>query len=1109
MISANSDHRAIDALLSTPAFILTRLDLFNWGPFGGRHQAAIDIEGTAIIGQTGSGKTTLIDALMTLIAAQPRYNLASTGGHESDRDLVSYVRGVSGAGREGDTDHISRPGKTVSAIAATFGNGSDTLTIAGIFSLEGSGSSATELDRIWMIERGAEFGLDELLELHNAGGKRALRQHERASSGSLKVYDSKKAYILELRRIFEVGENAFTLLNRAAGLKQLNSIDDLFRDLVLDDRSAFPRALEVASEFDNLAEIREELETARKQRDSLVPIEKGWAQRAERLEQRDLQVRLVSLLPIAVATREHQLWVDRERELGQEKAGCERRIEDHTRRTKELESAAQRLRDIYLRDGGSGIEELEGKLEAERKHLETVRRHANDYVLFAKKLQFSQALTLETFRQNEASAQALLASTAVAIEEAERLAYAKGAALAGTEQTLTEQQAALANAKSHPGSNIPSLYQQFRRDLAGQLNLHDEDLPFVAELVEVQKSQSAWRGAIERAMGGHRLRIMVPASHMKLALAWVNGRDNRLHVRLVDVMAPDRAVEFLIDGFTRKLNFKDHPYREAVRGLLAQIDRHCVASPEVLKHTPHGMTAQGLMSGKSGFFEKQDKTPLSQGWLTGFDNKDLLAELERQCDETARELAELTAKFEAARAQVTEVQVRRTMLDRVLSIDFADIDVRQAERNVADSTRRLSALTDPSSDTARAKQAWEEVRAELEKISQARDESLIQQTKLQEQYDTAVNGRERAFATIGEGLNAIEMALVEQHFDFVGVQTVDTLMRQQAQIDVRLRARLEELAARINDHERQLVRGMGAARAVDTGALAEVGTEVEDVPQYLERLRVLRDEALPEKLDRFLGYLNQSSDEGVTQLLRSIDNEVETIVERIEDLNATMRRVDFQPGRYLQLEPRRVVHESLRTLEQAQRTLRAATLQDDQGESQFNALAEVVRLMRDASERRTTVGAKALLDPRYRLQFAVSVIERSSGAVCETRKGSQGGSGGEKEIIASYILTASLSYALCPDGKDRPLFGTIVLDEAFSKSSQAVAGRIISALREFGLHPLFVTPNKEMRLLRAHTRSAILIHRKGLQATMTSLSWEELDSIARARQMTGRDEITE
>ncbi|HGQ7462851.1 TPA: SbcC/MukB-like Walker B domain-containing protein, partial [Pseudomonas aeruginosa] len=153
----------------------------------------------------------------------------------------------------------------------------------------------------------------------------------------------------------------------------------------------------------------------------------------------------------------------------------------------------------------------------------------------------------------------------------------------------------------------------------------------------------------------------------------------------------------------------------------------------------------------------------------------------------------------------------------------------------------------------------------------------------------------------------------------------------------------------------------------------------------------------------------------------------------------------------------------------------------------------LVGLLKDACEHSRNQGAKALLDPRFRLEFAVSVIDRESRNVIETRTGSQGGSGGEKEIIASYVLTASLSYALCPDGSSRPLFGTIVLDEAFSRSSHAVAGRIIAALREFGLHAVFITPNKEMRLLRHHTRSAVVVHRRGVESSLVSLSWEALD----------------
>ena len=73
-------------------FVLRSLYVFNWGPFGGLHHAEFDAWGSALIGATGSGKTTLVDALMTLLVDKPRYNLASTGGTESDRDLMSYLR---------------------------------------------------------------------------------------------------------------------------------------------------------------------------------------------------------------------------------------------------------------------------------------------------------------------------------------------------------------------------------------------------------------------------------------------------------------------------------------------------------------------------------------------------------------------------------------------------------------------------------------------------------------------------------------------------------------------------------------------------------------------------------------------------------------------------------------------------------------------------------------------------------------------------------------------------------------------------------------------------------------------------------------------------------
>src|SRR5690606_10304690 len=143
----------------------------------------------------------------------------------------------------------------------------------------------------------------------------------------------------------------------------------------------------------------------------------------------------------------------------------------------------------------------------------------------------------------------------------------------------------------------------------------------------------------------------------------------------------------------------------------------------------------------------------------------------------------------------------------------------------------------------------------------------------------------------------------------IGLDALDAREREERS---KVEAERDKLFSRFTETGKSLVRAMAQAKAIDTGALTQFGTEIQDIQHYLDRLRMLNEEALPDKLDRFLKYLNLSSDQGVTQLLVDIDNEVSIIEERINDLNETLRRVDFQPDRYLQLMPQKLVHESLR-----------------------------------------------------------------------------------------------------------------------------------------------------------------------------------------------------
>ena len=1087
-------------------FILTSLELFNWGGFQKVHRAVIDPAGTAVIGPTGSGKTTLVDALITLLCANPRYNLASTGGHESDRDLVSYVRGISGPGDGGPgQSHIARQGRTVTAIAATLERDAQQVRLGALLWFEGTSSAATDLKKLWLFSEAPEQTLEHWLRTHREGGVRALRQMEKEGTG-IWIYPSKKSYLARLRDYFEVGENAFTLLNRAAGLKQLNSIDEIFRELVLDDRSAFERAAEVASGFDDLTEIHRELEVARKQQRALQPIAEDWERfQAWQRQSLDQQV-LEAILPIWFAEQAYRLWSAQANRLEEELRHANLERDKHQELLDVQKGITEQQRQRYLQAGGAGVDQLRERIADWEKLCARRKIQASQYQRLAGNLGLSDEVTAAALHDNQQRIGERLKTLANEITVAQGQVFTSGITELERKERLRELQQEKAEVERRPGSNLPGPFQSFRSDMAAELDLDEAELPFVAELVQVKPEEQTWRGAIERAIGSHRLRILVPPASSEAALRWVNQRHNRLHVRLLEVKAPTSRPTFFNEGFARKLTYKDHPYRETVKVLMADNDRHCVESPEQLRHTPHAMTAQGLMSGRERFFDKQDQKRLSEDWLTGFDNRDRLAFLTAQIETVGEEWKAAAQALEVAKDAVGRLQEQVGMLGRILDLVFEDIDLPGAQHQLDELRVHLELLTGPDSDVSAAKTALDEALA----LQEASERQLGQKAEacigLSKDFERAAAYARKAYPRAEQGMTDTQRTLGAAHFPELVAEQLDDISELERTHSQALRGQIDTLDGKLQGLKMDLARRMSDAKKEDTGALSEVGRELEDIPKYLERLRVLTEEALPEKLTRFLEYLNRSSDDGVTQLLSHIDHEVSIIEERLDDLNSTMRRVDFQPGRYLRLVASKVVHESVRTLQRAQRQLHSARFADDAGESQYKALRELVGLLRDACERNRTQGARALLDPRFRLEFAVSVIDRETGEVIETRTGSQGGSGGEKEIIASYVLTASLSYALCPDGSSRPLFGTIILDEAFSRSSHAVAGRIIAALREFGLHAVFITPNKEMRLLRHHTRSAIVVHRRGVDSSLASLSWEALDDYYQQR-VKGQHEV--
>ncbi|MBX9832693.1 MAG: AAA family ATPase, partial [Burkholderiaceae bacterium] len=842
------------------SFILQELHLYNWGAFAGRHQVTIDPGNSAIIGPTGSGKTTLVDALMTLLCASPRYNLASTGGHESDRDLVSYVRGASGQGNDSG-DHIARPGRCATGVAARLQRngaaGDDTVWLGALLWFDGSSQSAADMQKRWFFAQGQGHSLDLWLEEQHSGGAKALTRLAKDSDG-LQMFSSKAPYLAKLHSFFEVGPNAFTLLNRAAGLKQLNSIDEIFRELVLDDHSAFDDAQKVVDGFAELASIHADLELANAQLVSLLPLRDLAAREQQQAHHLANLQALQQQLPHWFAAQGEQWWGQRVAQLQAQIAARSGELLEAQERVNTARKHEQDLQGLYLQAGGASIESLQENIDHARKELARIQGHLAQYQALARNLGLGEKAGADDLGRHQQQAQAAMEHIDARQAELQASAEQAIAQAHNAHTRLAETQAEYDAVRQRPGSNLPMEFQRFRAELADHLGLPESDLPFAAELVEVRKAEQAWRGAIERALGSHRLRILVPQAAMHTALQWVNQRHNRLHVRLLEVQGATPAT-FLADGFARKLNLKPTApaaHLNTLRQLLHGLDRHCVPDVQTLERTPHAMTVQGLMSSQSGHFDKQDQKRLDQDWMTGFDNRDRLAHLLQQKEHLALEYQALEAQKTQILATQRQAHEQRQLWMALQALRREDLDTTPADAQLQHKTQQLQALLRPQSDTALARKRWDEAQEQ----TRAAEGQLRDLQTAQTQDDTlraAAQKKHSAYQARSAGRALIDAdfaARLASAGHRLPPLDGDNLEAQERDAGTAVQAKAAEASKKLNTLHTDIVRQMGKAKAEDRGALADHAQEVDALPHYLQRLQVLEEEALPHKRQRFQEY---------------------------------------------------------------------------------------------------------------------------------------------------------------------------------------------------------------------------------------------------------------
>ena len=261
--------------------------LVNWGGFEGRVQFNFHPGATLISGQSGTGKSTMLDAYIALMMpSDTPFNGASNdavGGRarsQTQRSLLSYLRGKVDTVADLDT------GREVDQLLR--GKGSATWGAVGMTFVDDRGRRFTAF-RVYLVParatRDGEIikrmvtcdGTVDLADLHPLAVTSFAPQALKAALPGVQTHDTYPSFANQLFTRLGIGANgdgakALRLLVRIQSGHQIKTVDELYKEMVLEDPATFAAADRALNHFDDLEASYVAMQTEKRKADLLAPI---------------------------------------------------------------------------------------------------------------------------------------------------------------------------------------------------------------------------------------------------------------------------------------------------------------------------------------------------------------------------------------------------------------------------------------------------------------------------------------------------------------------------------------------------------------------------------------------------------------------------------------------------------------------------------------------------------------------------------------------------------------------------------------------------------------------------------------------------------------------
>lgn len=1074
-----------DTKQDSAGFRLNYVQIYNWGTFDEKiYTLNPDGQSSLLTGANGSGKTTIVDAMLTLLvpSTQRFYNQSSGAEKKKERTEESYVEGH--YGRTQDEDSLSskvsklRPDRSnlYSIILANFSS-NDT---ANITAFQVRYFKNNSLQREYVVAHRA-LRIENDIQFDSKGEWRKKLK----ANGKIFFFDSFAQYSQKL--IDDLGmksEKALNLFNQTVGIKVLGNLDDFIRTNMLEEGDIENEFKSLLENYQNLLTAHRSIEKSKYQLQLLEPVYKNYfeyetiyheIQNAERkvdtirawfkIRQKELGEQEVKALEGEIDLLQgKKLKLDKDRDA----------MDQHILSlnvAKEKDPTAAQLKTI-----DENIKDLDRESEDRKKRMA-------DYNRLALLCGLPKDPTEKTFIANHKSIEKARNKTFEKRTELDQLLLDARQEHRGKLQKFEEIKSDIEYLQDRK-DKITGNVAQIRMRLLDYVKASAEELPFVGELIEIQKEEQQWEPAIEKLLHSFGKCLVVPEKYYRDVNKFVNNNDlggklvyyrvdpKQEYLKSMNTAGENTVVTKL--NFNPKSEFSDWAEDFVTRSF----DYVCCEKTEEFARYDKAITTSGLIKNKKRH-EKDDSRVKSgnANYVLGWNNRDKVVAMQREGNAIAAELELLDKRMADLNSKRDIESEALNALQRLAEYnDYSFIDWKECSQKISALETEKKELLKKNSTLEDIEKKLRQAAEDKKKIDAELDALIGDKRLLESKRDNLAEEMRRLAITIQEFSKHADLP---KEFAKLAAFT-DELLKQTDDIYTLEKNTLQKLKDELEDTQKKHGKVFTTINeAMDTylrpsreiqEKFPEWMDETHNLkarPEYLKDFvdlyKNIKEEKVAEFEKRFKNELNNSVIKDLSSFQNKLYEQESTIRDSIDNINRSLARIRFNmnPDTYIQLQFHQtrmpeIIDFRKRLKEWVPNTQKLAENDIVYLEEHFTTVIRpfIEELQKNDPWR------KRVTDVRNWMEFKATEHYIEDNAISNVYESSGSLSGGQAAQLTYTILGSAIAhqFGINQSGSTSRSFRFIAVDEAFSKLDPEKSKYLMELCKQLHLQLMVVTP---------------------------------------------------